>query len=146
MLSDSLAKEFEAIVGKENVFTSEADRQNYAYDSCVWAPCIPGGVVRPTRTEQLGPIIELCYKEGLPMTVRGAGTNLSGGTIPDTTDTIVILTTALNRILEINTEDLYAIVEPGVITAPMAAKIASMGLFYPGSGLHVRVHHRRQRG
>ena len=38
MLSDSLAKEFEAIVGKENVFTSEADRQNYAYDSCVWAP------------------------------------------------------------------------------------------------------------
>ena len=80
MLSDSLAKEFEAIVGKENVFTSEADRQNYAYDSCVWAPCIPGGVVRPTRTEQLGPIIELCYKEGLPMTVRGAGTNLSGGT------------------------------------------------------------------
>ena len=72
MLSDSLAKEFEAIVGKENVFTSEADRQNYAYDSCVWAPCIPGGVVRPTRTEQLGPIIELCYKEGLPMTKQGA--------------------------------------------------------------------------
>ncbi|WP_300909420.1 FAD-binding oxidoreductase, partial [uncultured Desulfovibrio sp.] len=114
MLSDSLAKEFEAIVGKENVFTSEADRQNYAYDSCVWTPRIPGGVVRPTNTEQLGPIINLCYKEGLPMTVRGAGTNLSGGTIPDTTDTIVILTTALNRILEINEEDLYAIVEPGV--------------------------------
>ena len=131
MLSDSLAKEFEAIVGKENVFTSEADRQNYSYDSCVWTPCIPGGVVRPTNTEQLGPIIELCYKEGIPMTVRGAGTNLSGGTIPDTTDTIVILTTALNRILEINEEDLYAIVEPGVITAPMAATIASKGLFYP---------------
>ena len=131
MLSDSLAKEFEAIVGKENVFTSEADRQNYAYDSCVWAPCIPGGVVRPTRTEQLGPIIELCYKEGLPMTVRGAGTNLSGGTIPDHSDTVVVLTTGLNRILEINPNDLYAVVEPGVITADFAAAVAKKNLFYP---------------
>lgn len=131
MLSDSLAKEFEAIVGKENVFTSEADRQNYAYDSCVWAPCIPGGVVRPTRTEQLGPIIELCYKEGLPMTVRGAGTNLSGGTIPDHSDTVVVLTTGLNRILEINSNDLYAVVEPGVITADFAAAVAKKNLFYP---------------
>lgn len=131
MLSDSLAKEFEAIVGKENVFTSEADRQNYAYDAAVLTPVTPGAVVRPTNTEQLGPIIQLCYKEGLPMTVRGAGTGLTGGTVPDSTDTVVILTNALNRILEINEEDLYAIVEPGVITAPMAAKIAAKGLFYP---------------
>ena len=131
MLSDSLAKEFEAIVGKENVFTSEADRQNYSYDSCVWTPCIPGGVVRPTNTEQLGPIIELCYKEGIPMTVRGAGTNLSGGTIPDHSDTAVVLTTGLNRILEINSNDLYAVVEPGVITADFAAAVAKKNLFYP---------------
>lgn len=131
MISESLAKKLEAIVGKENVFTSEADRQNYAYDSCVWKPCVPGGVVRPTHTEQVGALVELLYGEGIPMTVRGAGTNLSGGTIPDTSDTVVILTQALNRIIEINTEDLYAIVEPGVITAPMAAKIASLGLFYP---------------
>lgn len=131
MISESLAKQFEAIIGKENVFTSEADLQNYSYDSCVWAPCVPGIVVRPTNTEQLGPIIDLCAKEGLPITTRGAGTNLSGGTIPDSSDSVVIVTKGLNRILEINTEDLYAVVEPGVITAPMAAKIASMGLFYP---------------
>ena len=65
------------------------------------------------------------------MTVRGAGTNLSGGTIPDSVDSAVILTTALNRILEINSNDLYAVVEPGVITAQFAAEVAKKGLFYP---------------
>ena len=56
---------------------------------------------------------------------------------------MVILTTGLNRILEINSDDLYAVVEPGVITAQFAAAVAK-NLFYPpdpGSG---GVHHRRQ--
>ena len=65
------------------------------------------------------------------MTVRGAGTNLSGGTIPDNSDSVVILTTGLNRILEINSDDLYAVVEPGVITAQFAAEVAKKNLFYP---------------
>lgn len=131
MLSASLAKEFEAIVGKENVFTSDADRQNYSYDAAVLNAVIPAGVVRPTTTEQIGPIVELCYREGIPMTVRGAGTNLTGGTVPDSTDTIVILTNALTKIIEINEQDLYAIVEPGVITTKFAALVASKGLLYP---------------
>lgn len=129
--SASLSKEFENIVGKKNVFTSEADRQNYAYDAAVLSPIIPGLVVRPTTTEQFAPIIQLCYKEGLPMTVRGAGTNLTGGTIPDSTNTVVILTQLLDKIIEINEADLYIIAEPGVITANLAAAVTSKGLFYP---------------
>ena len=58
------------------------------------------------------------------MTVRGAGTNLSGGTIPDSEKSVVISTQKLNRILEINVNDLYAVVEPGVITATFAAEVA----------------------
>ena len=139
MPSASLIKEFEQLVGKENVFSSEADRQSYAYDAAVLKPMIPSLVVRPTEVEQLGQVVKRCYEEGIPMTVRGSGTNLTGGTIPDCSDTIVILTTGLNKILEINTEDLYATVQPGVITAKFAAAVAA------GSRLHVRVHHRRQR-
>ncbi len=121
MPSASLIKEFEQLVGKENVFSSEADRQSYAYDAAVLKPMIPSLVVRPTEVEQLGQVVKRCYEEGIPMTVRGSGTNLTGGTIPDCSDTIVILTTGLNKILEINTEDLYATVQPGVITAKFAA-------------------------
>ena len=94
-------KEFEKIVGAENVFSSLADRQTYAYDSAVLESVTPALVVRPTNTEQLGAIIALCYKLGLPMTVRGSGTNLSGGTVPDSPDSVVILTQGLNKILEI---------------------------------------------
>ena len=131
MPSASLVKEFENLIGKENVFTSEADRQSYAYDAAVLPSVVPGLVLRPTSTEQLGALIERCYANGLPMTIRGAGTNLSGGTVPDADKSVVILTQGLNKIIEINEEDLFAIVEPGVVTAP-------------GSGFSGRLHHRRQ--
>ena len=117
MLSLSFIKEIEKIIGRENVLTGEADRQNYAYDAAVLPPVVPGLVVRPTRTDQLGPLIQKCYEEGIPITIRGSGTNLSGGTIPDSTDAVIILTNSLDRILEINEEEMYAVVEPGVITA-----------------------------
>ena len=106
MPSASLVKEFENLIGKENVFTSEADRQSYAYDAAVLPSVVPGLVLRPTSTEQLGALIERCYANGLPMTIRGAGTNLSGGTVPDADKSVVILTQGLNKIIEINEEDL----------------------------------------
>ncbi|MBD5627315.1 MAG: FAD-binding protein [Desulfovibrio sp.] len=131
MASQALIKDFEELLGKENVFTSEADRQSYSFDSAVLPSVTPAMVLRPTTTEQLGACVKKLYEAGVPMTVRGAGTNLSGGTIPDSVDSAVILTTALNRILEINSNDLYAVVEPGVITAQFAAEVAKKGLFYP---------------
>ena len=131
MASQALIKDFEDLIGKENVFTSEADRQSYSFDSAVLEPVVPAMVLRPTTTEQLGLCVKKLYDNGIPMTVRGAGTNLSGGTIPDHSDTVVVLSTGLNRILEINPNDLYAVVEPGVITADFAAAVAKKNLFYP---------------
>lgn len=131
MASQALIKDFEALIGKENVFSSEADLQSYSYDSAVLTPVVPALVVRPTTAEQLGLCVKKLYDNGIPMTVRGAGTNLSGGTIPDQSDTVVVLTNGLNRILEINLNDLYAVVEPGVVTADFAAAVAKKNLFYP---------------
>ena len=131
MASQALIKDFEDLLGKENVFTSEADRQSYSFDSAVLPSVTPAMVLRPTSAEQLGQCVKKLYEAGVPMTVRGAGTNLSGGTIPDSVDSAVILTTGLNRIIEINSNDLYAVVEPGVITAQFAAEVAKKGLFYP---------------
>ncbi|MDL2279414.1 FAD-binding protein [Desulfovibrio sp. OttesenSCG-928-G11] len=129
--SQSLAREFAAIVGKENVLTEEADRLSYSYDAAVLTPVMPALVVAPEKQEQLGRIVALAYENGLPMTVRGSGTNLSGAVIPEKGDGIVILTNKLNKILEINEQDLYAVVEPGAITAQFAAAVAKKGLFYP---------------
>ncbi len=131
MLSKNLIVEFEQILGKEQVFTDEADRQSYSFDAAVLESVVPAIVLQPTNTEQLGIIVKKCYNEGLQITIRGAGTNLSGGTIPDSTNSAVILTNKLNKILEINPEDLYAIVEPGVVTAKFATEVAKHNLFYP---------------
>ncbi|SKA64452.1 FAD-binding oxidoreductase [Desulfobaculum bizertense] len=129
-MNDALIKEFQAIVGKENVLDAEPDRQAYAYDSAVLDPVTPELVVRPNKVEELGRVLRLCNENGLPITPRGAGSNLSGGTIPKNRG-VVVLTNSLNRILEINEEDMYAVVEPGVVTAKFAAEVASRGLFYP---------------
>ena len=130
MLSDTLIKEFQAIVGKDNVLHKEADRQSYAYDAAVLDPVVPLMAVCPSTSEELGKVVRLCHENGIPLTPRGSGTNLSGGTIPEKNG-IVVLTNALNKIIEINTQDLYAVVQPGVVTAKFAAEVARQGLFYP---------------
>jgi glycolate oxidase len=130
-ISQALIKEFQGFLGVDNVFTDEAERQAYSYDAAVLTPVVPALVLRPRDQEQLAKTVKLAYEAGLPITVRGSGTNLSGGVIPDESDGLVILTNALNKILEINEEDLYAVVEPGVITAQFAAAVEARGLFYP---------------
>ncbi len=131
MVSPALISEFQILLGKEAVILEEADRQSYSYDAAVLESVVPALVLQPNSTEDLGKAVEKCYKEGLQITVRGSGTNLSGGTVPDSADAVVILTNKLNRILEINTEDLYAVVEPGVVTATLAKEVARKNLFYP---------------
>ncbi len=130
MLSKGVQKAFQEALGKENVLLSEVDRYAYAYDSAVLPPVLPLMVLRPTTPEALSKAIKICSEELIPITVRGAGTNLSGGTIPGK-NSVVILTNGLNRILKIDTNDLYAVVEPGVVTARFAKEVEKQGLFYP---------------
>lgn len=131
MISKLLIDEFETLLGKENVLSEEIDRHAYSFDAAVLESRVPSLVLLPTKTEQIGIIVKKCYDEGLHITVRGSGSNLSGGTIPDSLDTVVIGTAKLNKILEINTQDLYAVVEPGAITEQIAKEVRAKGLFYP---------------
>jgi len=130
MISKSLVTEFENICGPAGVMTSEVDCQNYSYDAAVLEPTVPSAVVRPRTSAEIGQILGVCNEDGIPVTVRGAGTNLSGGTIP-ISEGIVLLTNRMNKIIELNETDMYVRVEPGVVTATLAAEVAARGLFYP---------------
>lgn len=130
MVSNALIREFKKIVGQENVFSDITDRVTYSYDAAVVEPVVPAVALRPTSGEALSQVVRLCNENLLPLTVRGAGTNLSGGTIPSP-EGVVVLTNALDRILEINEEDMFAVVQPGVVTAKLAAAVEAKGLFYP---------------
>lgn len=129
-ISKALVAELEAILGQDNVLISEADRIAYATDAAVLKPCMPGVVLRPRSTEAMGRAIKFCNDNGLKLTVRGAGTNLSGGVIPSKGG-VVLLTAALNEIIEVNADDMYAVVQPGVITAKLHKAAEAKGLFYP---------------
>jgi len=139
-----LIKEFAPLVGSENILLEYADRVTCSYDAAVLESVVPSLVVRPVTCEALGNVIRLCNENRLPVTIRGAGTNLSGGTIP-AQNAVVVLTHALNRILDINADDMYAVVEPGVITAKLAAAAEKKGLFYPpGPRQPGRINYRGQ--
>ncbi len=130
MISKTLIAEFRKIVGSGQVFIEPEDLVTYAYDAAPIEPVRPSAVIMPKTAEELGKVIQRCYENGIPITVRGAGTNLSGGTIPSPKG-VVILTALLNRIIEINEADMYAIVQPGVVTAKLAGIVEKKQLFYP---------------
>jgi glycolate oxidase len=130
MIRKEILKAFKQAVGANNVFSDPADLHTYSYDAAVVDPVQPGLALRPTNAEALSQVVRLCNENRLPLTVRGAGTNLSGGTVPSSSG-VVVLTNALNQILEINEADMYAVVQPGVITAKLAAAVEARGLFYP---------------
>lgn len=130
MIRKEILEAFKQAVGAANVFSDIADLHTYSYDAAAVDPVLPALALRPTNAEALSQVVRLCSENRLPLTVRGAGTNLSGGTVP-VSNAVVILTNALNQILEINEADMYAVVEPGVVTAKLAAAVEARGLFYP---------------
>ncbi len=138
MKKRKLKREFSRIVGVDDCWIEEEVLASYSYDAYPEEPVLPDVVVRPTNTEQVGEIISLCNKMEIPVTIRGAGTNLSGGTVP-LKGGCVLLTTALNRILEINKDEMYARVEPGVITQKLADAVEKEGLLYPPDPASMKV-------
>jgi glycolate oxidase len=90
----------------------------------------PEVVVTPRDAAGISAVMRLALEHHVPVTPRGAGTGLSGGALP-VHGGIVLATRALNRILEIDTTNLMAVVEPGVITQVFQEAVEAAGLFYP---------------
>lgn len=125
----SLLRELARIVGKERVQASPEDLLCYSYDG-TFVACRPDVMVKPVSTEQVARVLEFAYREGIPVHPRGAGTGLSGGSVPRGGG-IALVMTAMNNIYEINPEDMLAVADPGVITAQLHRAVEEKGLFYP---------------
>jgi glycolate oxidase len=129
-MSRTLRQKLGDVVGSSKVLSSDAELLCYSYDATPLISARPDAVVRVASEDDIHLILDFAATEGLPVTTRGSGTGLSGGSVP-VKGGIVILTTAMNRILEIDADDLSVVVEPGVITADLHAAVESKGLFYP---------------
>lgn len=129
MLKEETMRELKGIVGEQAYLDRPEDLVNYSYDAYI-PEALPEAVLLPRSTEQVAAIMKIAHKEAIPVTPRGAGTNIVGGTVP-IKGGIVLCFTRMNRILEIQPEDRYAVVEPGVVNAELQAAVGRYGLFYP---------------
>lgn len=129
MIEQTLKNEFMKITGYDNSFDKKEDLICYSYDGTN-KEAEAELVLKPKTTEEVSRILKLANLHNIGVTPRGAGTGLSGGSLP-TEGKIVLVLTGMNKIIEVNTDDLYAIVEPGVVTGDFHREVEKTGLFYP---------------
>ena len=123
-------EKLKSIVGAKNYFDSKEDKLVYSYDGTPIYQQPPEAVLFPQDSEQISKILKLANQEKFNVIPRGAGTGLSGGSIP-VENSVVVVMTKWDKILEVDTNNLTAWVQPGVVTAILQKEVEKIGLFYP---------------
>jgi glycolate oxidase len=130
MISKTALAQLVEKLGPKNVYHEKEDLLVLGYDATPGVHHLPEVVVYPTSTEQVVSALEIARLEELPIVPRGSGTGLSGGSVPVEGGMVVCLT-RMNRIVEIDEENLTATCEAGVVTLDLFNAVAARGLFYP---------------
>jgi glycolate dehydrogenase FAD-linked subunit len=124
----ALVEELEQILGAEAVLWRPYDLMLYEYDGSI-DKARAQAVVFPTSASDVSAVVRLCNARGVSYTARGAGTGLSGGAIPSRGG-VLISFARMNRILEIDLENLRAVVEPGLVNLRLSQAVAHEKLLY----------------
>jgi len=128
-MDDTRIREFEKIVGAEHVLSTEEDLISYSFDG-TFTEGRPDIVVQPLNTEQVAGVVALAHRYQMPVIPRGMASGLAGGSVP-VGGGIALSLTRMNRIVEIDPDNMTATVEAGVITADLQNEVEALGLFYP---------------
>ncbi|CAG0995191.1 glycolate oxidase [Anaerolineae bacterium] len=129
MISSSVKNELLRIVGERNASFSREELVCYAYDATNKLS-MPDAVVFPASAEEISLILKMANSEAFAVIPRGAGSGFSGGSVP-VEGGVVVSFERMKNILEIDTENLIAVVEPGVVTWDLQQAVEKLGLFYP---------------
>lgn len=130
LLNKTLLDHLRQKVGAGNVYHEKEDLLVYGYDATPEIAGFPDVAVFPENRDGLRAALEISREEGLLVTPRGAATGLSGGSTPFRGGMVLGLT-RMNRILDIDEENLTLTAEAGVITVDLFNAAAAKGLFYP---------------
>ncbi|MCJ7608432.1 FAD-binding protein [Candidatus Bathyarchaeota archaeon] len=130
-VTEETITELNMMVGPTSIVTKKEDMEKYSHDeSPTKYAAFPEVVVKPQNTEQVSRILTLANKKGIPVTLRGQGTGLSSAAVPNLGGVLISFEN-MNRILEIDEDNLVAVVEPGVILLHLRQELEKRGLFYP---------------
>ena len=125
-MDKKVIRALEKAVGRQNVLTKPADLLLYSYDSST-ARAQPGAVVLPESTEEVSAVVKVCARHGVAFVARGAGTNLSGGSVM-LRGGVVIELSRMDTVLEIDVPNQRAVVQPGVVNLALQNALAPHGL------------------
>jgi glycolate oxidase len=126
---DRLTARLRAALGTDALVTDEAGRRTYECDGLTHYRAVPALVVLPADARGVQDTVRACRDLGVPWVARGAGTGLSGGALP-LAEGVLIVTSRLRRILELDLANARAIVEPGVANLAISQAVAADGWFY----------------
>ena len=121
---------FRSIVGDDNIYNDKAHLIAYSYDA-TRTRFEPDAVIFPRSEDDVSVILKYCNKHNIVITPRGAGSGFTGGALPTNGGIILALEKHLNKILEIDLENMVAVVQPGVINMDLQRAVEEVGLFYP---------------
>jgi len=130
MIAKSILDRLTQKLGKDNVVFEQEDLLVLGYDATPGLYHAPDVVVYPTSTEAVKEALLIARDEGLPITPRGSGSGLSGGSIPAKGGMVLCLN-RMDKILEIDEENLTVTAQAGVITLDLATAVLKKGLYYP---------------
>ncbi len=129
-ITPGILAEIRTLVGSESVTTEPDALTLYGQDETEDLLFRPEVVVKPANTQEVSALLALATRHCIPVTPRAGGTGLSGGALP-VRGGILLSMERFNRILEIDTQNLQAVVEPGVITQKLQEAVEAVGLCYP---------------
>ena len=128
-LTKSAFRKLQHIVGKEYCSREKEDLLCYAFDATA-RTYLPEAVVFPANTREISAVMSLASAEGFCVVPRGAGSGMTGGSLA-VRGGIVLVLSRMNRILQIDKDNLIAHVQPGVVTGEFHRAVEKEGLFYP---------------
>lgn len=127
---NKIGKNLIAIVGEKYLITESDKMYNYAVDISSNNFIAPLGVILPKDTEEVSQVLQYCYKNDIKITIRGGGSSVSGGSVPQSNKYILSLE-RLNKIIEINRIDRTITLEAGVLTKTFREEVLKHGLCFP---------------
>jgi glycolate oxidase len=128
MEKEKMIDELIRLIGKEKVLGSDMQIRLYEYDAALLRSK-PDCIVLPTTTEDVSKIVKFAHANGIPVVARGAGTNLTGGSVC-LHGGIAVVTTRMNRILDLDIENQRVVVQPGIVTLNLKNFLAKHGYLY----------------
>lgn len=129
-VTDTIIEKLCQAVACDRVLSGDAINPDYAHDELGGIEKMPEVLVRVHTTEEVSAVMKIAYAENIPVTVRGSGTGLVGAAVP-VMGGILLETTAMNKILELDPDTLTVTVEPGVLLMELAAFAEENDFLYP---------------